>query len=233
MPKQIPAVFNWSGGKDSTLALHHVLQQKLIDVRCLLTTVNSSFNRISMHGVREALLVEQANSLKLPLFQVQLPEMPDMGIYEKTMFDALSNLKSEGITHSIFGDIFLEDLKVYRENQLVKIEMEAVFPLWKRDSLELVKEFIDLGYKTIVVCTQDGLQDFCGRVIDQSFINDLPNHIDPCGENGEFHTFVFDGPIFNQPIDFEIGELVYKTFSSPNENDKPSGYWYIDLIPKG
>jgi len=233
MHKQIPAVFNWSGGKDSTLALHHVLQQKLIDVRCLLTTVNSSFNRISMHGVREALLVEQANSLKLPLFQVQLPEMPDMEIYEKTMFEALSTLKAEGITHSIFGDIFLEDLKVYRENQLAKIGMEAVFPLWKRDSLALVKEFIDLGYKTIIVCTQDGLQDFCGRVIDHSFLNDLPKHIDPCGENGEFHTFVFDGPIFNQPINFEVGELVYKTFPSPNENDKPSGYWYIDLIPKG
>lgn len=233
MPKQIPAVFNWSGGKDSTLALHHILQQKQFDVRYLLTTVNSSFNRVSMHGVREALLIDQANSLGFPLFQVRLPEMPDMKTYEKTMFEEVSKLKAEGITHSIFGDIFLEDLKVYRENQLTKIGMEAVFPLWKRDSLTLVKEFIDLGYKTIVVCAQDDLQDFCGRVIDHSFLNDLPKHIDPCGENGEFHTFVFDGPIFNQPINFEVGELVYKTFPTPNENDEPSGYWYIDLIPKG
>ncbi|MBB2144782.1 diphthine--ammonia ligase [Pedobacter sp. LMG 31464] len=230
MPKQIPAVFNWSGGKDSTLALHHVLQQKQYDIRYLLTTVNSSFNRVSMHGVREALLIDQANSLKLPLFQVRLPEMPDMETYEKTMFEQVSKLKAEGITYSIFGDIFLEDLKVYRENQLTKIGMEAIFPLWKRDSLTLVKEFIDLGYKTIVVCAQDDLQDFCGRVIDHSFLNDLPKHIDPCGENGEFHTFVFDGPIFNQPINLEVGELVYKTFPTPNETDKPSGYWYIDLI---
>ncbi|MFA6277181.1 MAG: diphthine--ammonia ligase [Pedobacter sp.] len=231
MPKQIPAVFNWSGGKDSTLALHHVLQQKLFDVRYLLTTVNSSFNRISMHGVREALLIEQANSLKLPLFQVRLPELPDMEIYEKTMFEHVSNLKAEGITHSIFGDIFLEDLKVYRENQLAKIGMEPVFPLWKRDSLALVKEFIDLGYKTIAVCAQDGLQDFCGRIIDHSFLNDLPKHIDPCGENGEFHTFVFDGPMFSKPIDFSLGEKLYKTFPSPNQDEKESGYWYIDLIP--
>ncbi|MFD0941268.1 Dph6-related ATP pyrophosphatase [Pedobacter boryungensis] len=232
MVKQIPSVFNWSGGKDSTLALHHVLKQKLYDVRYLLTTVNSSFNHIAMHGVREDLLIEQANSLNLPLFQVHLPEMPDMGMYEKTMSEALFKIKAEGVTHSIFGDIFLEDLKVYRENQLAKIGMEAVFPLWKRDSLTIVKEFINLGYKTIVVCAQEDLKDFCGRVIDQSFLNDLPNHIDPCGENGEFHTFVFDGPIFNQPINFEIGELVYKTFSSPNASNKSSGFWYIDLIPR-
>ncbi|MCY1546154.1 hypothetical protein D9M68_821360 [compost metagenome] len=109
--------------------------------------------------------------------------------------------------------------------------MKAYFPLWKRDSLELVKEFIDLGYQTIVVCAKDGLQDFCGRVIDHSFLADLPKDIDPCGENGEFHTFVFDGPLFSESVNFELGELVYKTFPSPTQEKELSGYWYIDLLP--
>lgn len=230
MPKQ-PAVFNWSGGKDSTLALHYVLQNDEFDIRYLLTTVNDSFNTVAMHGVREHLLLEQVGSLNIPLVQARLPEMPDMEIYEREIGSTLAKLKSEGINHSIFGDIFLEDLKIYRENQLRRIGMKAVFPLWKRDSLELVKEFITLGYQTIVVCAQDGLQDFCGRIIDQSFLDDLPIGIDPAGENGEFHTFVFEGPIFNKPVNFSLGEKVYKTFPSPNKDGAQSGYWYIDLVP--
>lgn len=229
MPKQ-PAVFNWSGGKDSTLALHYVLQNDDFDIRYLLTTVNDSFNRVAMHGVREALLLEQVSSLKVPLVQVRLPEMPDMDIYERELTKALNKLKSEGIYHSIFGDIFLEDLKNYRDNQLSKFGIKAIFPLWKRDSLELVKEFIALGYKTIVVCAQDGLQDFCGRIIDQSFLDDLPKGIDPAGENGEFHTFVFDGPIFTKPIKFSVGERVRKTFPSPTQSNEEIDYWYVDLI---
>lgn len=233
MTKLIPAVFNWSGGKDSTLALHHILAQKVYEVQCLLTTINDSFNRVAMHGVREALLLEQVKCLGLPLVQVRLPEMPDMESYEQAITQTLTTLIAQGINYSIFGDIFLEDLKVYRENQLAKLGMKAVFPLWKRDSLTLVKEFIDLGYKTIVVCAQEGLEDFCGRVIDHEFLKDLPSHIDPCGENGEFHTFAFDGPIFNRPINFELGELVFKTFPNPNQTDVPKGYWYKDLIAMG
>lgn len=230
MPK-ILAVFNWSGGKDSTLALHYILNQAQFSVSYLLTTVNDSFNRVSMHGVREALLIEQVTSLKIPLIQVRLPEMPDMDIYERELTSQLNKLIDEGIYYSIFGDIFLEDLKIYRENQLAKVGMKAVFPLWKNDSLSLVKEFIALGYQTIVVCAQEGLQDFCGRVIDQAFLDDLPEGIDPCGENGEFHTFVFDGPIFTKPINFTLGEKVFKTYPSPNETDVINGYWYIDLLP--
>ena len=229
MPK-LPAVFNWSGGKDSALALHHTLAQKKYEIRYLLTTVNDSFNSVAMHGVREALLLKQVSSLKIPLIQVRLPEMPDMEIYELEITFQLEILKAEGIYHSIFGDIFLADLKTYRETQLAKIGMDAVFPLWKRDSLEVIKEFIALGYKTIVVCVQDGLQDFCGRIIDQSFLDDLPKDIDPCGENGEFHTFVFDGPIFSEPISFTLGETVFKSYPNPDQGDIPIGYWYIDLI---
>ncbi|MBC7616344.1 MAG: diphthine--ammonia ligase [Pedobacter sp.] len=225
------AVFNWSGGKDSTLALHYILWANEYKIHCLLTTVNDAYNRIAMHGVREALLIVQAKSLNIPLYQIRLPEMPDMETYEKAMDLHFGILKEQGITYSIFGDIFLEDLKKYRENQFDKIGMKTLFPLWKRNSLDLVKEFIALGYKTIVVCTRADLKDFCGKVIDQSFLDDLPRDVDPCGENGEFHTFVFDGPIFTEPIHFTIGELVFKNLAQSNSSDQNVGFWYIDLVP--
>lgn len=222
-------IFNWSGGKDSTLALHHILQNQDFDIRYLLTTVNDAYNRVSMHGVRESLLIAQAESLGIPLHQVRLPESPDMAAYEKQMNEHLTALIAKGISHAVFGDIFLEDLKVYRENKLEEIGLLAEFPLWKRDTSEVLNEFIALGYKTIVVCAKDGLEDFCGRVIDASFIEDLPEGIDPCGENGEFHTFAFEGPIFKKPIDFKLGEKIFKTYPAP-EGQQASGYWYIDLI---
>ncbi|MES2652374.1 MAG: ATP-binding protein [Bacteroidota bacterium] len=225
------AVFNWSGGKDSTLALHYILSENTYKIHCLLTTVNDSYNRIAMHGVREVLLIEQVKMLEIPLHQVRLPEMPNMETYEKTMNLHLGRLIEQGVVTAIFGDIFLEDLKKYREEQLSKLGMKAVFPLWKRNSLELVKEFISLGYKTIVVCAIADLKDFCGRIIDQSFLDDLPEHIDPCGENGEFHTFVFDGPLFKAPINFMLGELVFKNFPTNNQEELTTGCWYIDLIP--
>lgn len=226
------ALFNWSGGKDSTLALHRVLEEKKLAVNYLLTTLSDAYNRVSMHGVREELLVAQAESIGIPLYQVRLAESPQMDEYEKTMELHLNKLKLEGITTSVFGDIFLEDLKIYREKKLSEIGMEAVFPLWKKDTRAILKEFLALGYKTVVVCAQRGLETFCGRVIDENFIDDLPEGIDPCGENGEFHTFVFDGPLFKHPVDFVTGEKVYKTYASPSgSTDEPAGYWYIDLVP--
>lgn len=223
------SIFNWSGGKDSTLALHYILQNPNFDIRYLLTTVNETYNRVSMHGVRESLLIAQTDRIGIPLHQVRLPESPDMKMYEEQMNHHLMLLKAEGITHSIFGDLFLEDLKAYREKKLAEIGMEAIFPLWKRDTTEILNEFISLGYKTIVVAAKEGLEDFCGRIIDETFLIDLPDGIDPCGENGEFHTFVFDGPIFETPIDFTLGEKVFKTYPSP-VGDGTTGYWYIDLL---
>lgn len=225
----IKSVFNWSGGKDSCLALHHILQNEHFEVKCLLTTVNEAYNRVSMHGVRESLLIQQANSLGIPLHQVRLPELPDMATYEQEMNKHLTQLKIEGITHAIFGDLFLADLKAYRESKLAEIGFIAEFPLWERDTKEVLKEFLSLGYRTIIVCAQQGLEDFCGRIIDERFIEDLPAGIDPCGENGEFHTFVFDGPLFKKPVDFRLGEKIFKTFPSP-EGETPQGYWYIDLM---
>lgn len=226
-----PAVFNWSGGKDSTLALHHILAHGEYDVLYLLTTVNHHHDRVSMHGVRASLLYEQVERLNIPLIEIRLPETPDMETYEQELFIHLDKLKAEGIEYSIFGDIFLEDLKAYRVNQLAKIGLNAVFPLWKRDSLDVVTEFIKLGYQTVVVCAQDGLQDFCGRIIDEAFLNDLPKDIDPCGENGEFHTFVFNGPIFSNNVNFTLGEKIYRTFPNPSGNKDTAGYWYVDLLP--
>lgn len=223
-------LMHWSGGKDSAMALYLVKNQQYLNIQCLLTTVNDSYQRIAMHGVRETLLVQQAESIGIPLRKVMLPEMPDMQTYEQIIGEEYRYLAETGICNAIFGDIFLEDLRHYREKQLAKYNMHAIFPLWKENSLKLLSTFLALGFKTIVVCAQDGLEEFCGRVIDNTFINDLPKGIDPCGENGEFHTFVFDGPIFQKPIQFEIGERVYKEFPSP-ERSAISGFWYQDLVP--
>ncbi len=134
--------------------------------------------------------------------------------------EKLKALKEEGFTGAVFGDIFLEDLKQYRETQLATIGFKAIFPLWKRNTAELMHEFIDLGFKTIVVCTKAEVLDenFVGRVIDKDFLKDIPAHVDPCGENGEFHTFVYDGPIFQKPVEFTIGEKVYREYVAPKDD---------------
>ncbi|MDA6070791.1 diphthine--ammonia ligase [Flavobacterium sp. AC] len=239
------ALFNWSSGKDSALALYKIIQDPDYKIEYLLTSVNQEFQRISMHGVRIELLEAQAKSIGLPLKILQIPEMPTMEVYENVLTETLIELKNQGITHSIFGDIFLEDLRKYREDQLGKISFEGVFPLWKIPTKDLIQEFISLGFKTIVVCVNEQYLDksFAGRIIDQEFINDLPKNVDVCGENGEFHTFTFDGPIFSEPIKFEIGEIVYRKYEKPKIQDSSNtacdantsnpfdfGFWYCDLI---
>jgi len=238
------ALFNWSGGKDSSLALYHILKENKFDIDCLLTTVNSKYDRISMHGVRKELLYAQGASIGLPIKEIRLPEMPSMDAYDKIMKKELGALKNKGITHSIFGDIFLEDLRDYRVKKLQEVGLEGHFPLWKRDTKELVHEFIDLGFKTIVVCIKSDLlpKEFAGKIIDHQFLDDLPDTVDPCGENGEFHTFVFDGPIFKNPIKFDIGETVFKEYNAPKDSKdtcggssmpkKQAGFYFCDLIPK-
>jgi len=231
---------NWSGGKDSSLALFDILQQKTVDVSALLTTVNSANNRISMHGVRTSLLELQAESIGLPLKKIMLPEMPSMSVYDEAMRNTMNEMKTEGITHSIFGDIFLEDLKSYRDTKLNEVGLQGIYPLWKQDSRKLVERFIALGFKSVLVCVNEKFLDksFCGRLIDHDLLNDLPPNVDPCGENGEYHSFVFDGPLFKKPISFSKGEIVYRNYSK-NEDDSDvyhtnsthpdSGFWYLDL----
>lgn len=234
--------FNWSGGKDSSLALYHILKDENYSVEKLLTNISGEYNRISMHGVREELLNKQADAIGIPLQKLVLAAQPSMTEYESCMSDTINLLKKENFTHSIFGDIFLEDLKIYRESRLAKVNISAVFPLWKRDTTELIHEFIRLGFKTIVVCVNEKYLDksFCGRIIDGDFIKDLPENVDICGENGEFHTFVFDGPIFKQPVTFITGEIIHRKYMAPKEqNDhcfqpvtnEEYGFYFCDLLP--
>lgn len=230
------AIFNWSSGKDSALALHKILQEDQFEITALLTSINQQFQRISMHGVQVLLLEKQAESLGFPLIKMEIPKEPTMEAYREIMSKTMNNIKSSGVNHSIFGDIFLEDLRTYREEQLQPMGIKAVFPLWKQNTNYLIQEFLDLGFKTIVTCVNETYLDksFAGRIIDESFIKDLPKNVDPCGENGEFHTFTFEGPIFKNKIEFEIGETVKKTYPKPKSDESESDgeyvFWFCDLI---
>jgi len=233
-------IFNWSGGKDSALALYHCLQNPQLDIRHLVTTINDSADRISMHGVRTELLVLQAERIGIPLYQIRLPEMPDMETYDNTMRRHLEYFRNEGITHAIFGDIFLEDLKQYRDQRLAEVGMTGIYPLWKRDTHELIEEFFRLGFSTVIVCVQERLERIVGREVTPELIMSLPDDVDVCGENGEFHTFMFKGPIFSNEIKYKTGDKVFKEYKAPQNTDdlhnpdaakKSSGFWFCDLIP--
>ncbi|NGP86849.1 diphthine--ammonia ligase [Fodinibius halophilus] len=236
------ALFNWSGGKDSSFALYRVLQDDAYEISGLLTSFNKSNQRVSMHGIHQGLIEEQARQIGLPLHKLMLPENLGMEAYNTYMEQELSEHKEKGICTGIFGDIFLEDLKEYREEQLKKIGLNAEFPLWKESTSALSKAFIEVGFKAVVVSVsgQKLGESFVGRLYDESFIEDLPQGVDPCGENGEFHTFVFDGPIFEAPVSFNIGETVERTYDLPDNDDSHSFrddsdqpaqclYWFLDL----
>jgi uncharacterized protein (TIGR00290 family) len=215
-------LFCWSGGKDSAMALHALQSAREYRVTALLTTVTEEYDRISMHGVRRVLLERQAASIGLPLHAVLIPPQCINATYEARMKQALSEHLARGVERVAFGDIFLEDLRVYREKNLAQIEMRALFPIWKRDTRELARDFVRNGFRAITVCVDPRVLDpsFAGRVLDESFFADLPPGVDPCGENGEFHTFVFDGPVFQTPIHFLIGEKVMR-----------DGFYFCDLLP--
>ncbi len=210
------AFFNWSGGKDSALALYKA-QQNGIPVEVLVTSVNSGADRISMHGVRRELLVQQAASIGLPLYTIELPEMPGMQVYEAAVQKMHRQLKSQGFTHGVFGDIFLEDLRKYREDLLAKDGLQCLFPIWKKDSKDVMQQFFESGFKALIVCVNNNCldQSFCGRMLDESFLHDLPSTVDPCGENGEYHSFVFDGPIFSKPVSYKKSKIVFKEYATP------------------
>ncbi|MDG1333691.1 MAG: diphthine--ammonia ligase [Crocinitomicaceae bacterium] len=232
--------FNWSTGKDASLALYYLMQNEALNVSKLVTSINNYHDRVSMHGLRRELLERQAESVGLPLTTIELPQEPSMEEYAVIMEKTVADLKSQNYTDCGFGDIHLEDLREYREKQLASHEITCHFPLWKRDTKEIIEDFIRLGFKAVVVCIKSELLDesFVGREIDESFINDLPENVDPCGENGEFHTFCYDGPIFSKAIDFHIGENVLREYNRPKGDDDhpdaPSkvGFWFCDLVPK-
>jgi uncharacterized protein (TIGR00290 family) len=212
LPHPEPILFCWSGGKDSALALHALLQQNEVRIASLLTTVTEGYDRISMHGVRRELLRRQAESLRLPLHEVFIPPKCGNPLYEARMEEALLFFFEQGIRRVAFGDIFLEDLRLYRERNLARVGMQALFPIWKRDTRDLIREFRAARFRSVAVCIDSKVLDpsFAGRELDESFFADLPAGVDPCGENGEFHTFVSDGPIFTRPVDFTLGEVVQR-----------------------
>lgn len=234
------AIFCWSGGKDSAYCLHKVLEEKQFDVKYLLTTINQDVKRISMHGIREALLDKQVEAIGIPILKVGLTTASNEA-YEKQMALTLQKAKAEGIEHVIFGDIFLKDLRAYRENNLSKVGMEAVFPIWNTNTTDLINDFIAKGFETVLCCINDEFLNYnwLGRKIDSTFLEQLPKNVDACGENGEYHTFCFAGPIFKKEIKFSTHELVYKPYmvkttsdgSLPEEGFE-NGFWFIDLIPK-
>ena len=205
-----PILFCWSGGKDSAMALHRLLQRSDTHVVALLTTVTEGYERISMHGVRRELLDRQVQSIGLPLHEVRIPPQCVNPIYEARMEEALRVHLENGVQTVAFGDIFLEDLRAYRERNLARLGMTALFPIWKRDTRELIRSFHANRFRAIAVCVDSKVLDpsFAGRELDESFFGDLPPQADACGENGEFHTFVFDGPIFHSPIRVRTGQIV-------------------------
>lgn len=226
---------NWSGGKDCTLALYRVLQQKELHIASLLTTMGENTRRISMHGVHELLLERQAESIGIPLQKVLLPESSSMAAYNQQMQQAVNILKEMGCSHAVFGDIFLEDLRRYRDEQLAAAGITGIYPLWQQSSREVALEFIRLGFKAIVVCVNGKLdKQYCGHLFNEDFLNSLPAETDPCGENGEFHTFVYDGPLFSFPVPFTRGETVWKTYGdTKNADTSPTwdtGFWFLDLV---
>jgi uncharacterized protein (TIGR00290 family) len=212
MSEMEPILFCWSGGKDSAMALHTLLQRSDIHIAALLTTVTEGYERISMHGVRRELLDRQAQSIGMPLHEVRIPPQCINPIYEARMEEALRVHFEKGVRKVAFGDIFLEDLRAYRENKLARIGMTALFPIWRRDTRELIRSFHANQFRAVAVCVDSKVLDpsFAGRELDESFFRDLPSHADPCGENGEFHSFVFDGPIFQSPIPVRTGEIVHR-----------------------
>jgi len=205
-------LFSWSGGKDSALALFDVLRSGEYEVAALLTTVTEGYDRISMHGVRRVLLEQQANSLELPLEKVYIPQNCCNEVYESRMRETLLKYRGLGVSSVVSGDIFLEDLRQYRENKLAQLALKGLFPIWKQDSIHLAERFVDIGFKAVVVCVDNQCLDksFAGCLFDDEFLSRLPPNVDHCGENGEFHTFVYDGPPFHRRIRFEIGEIVLR-----------------------
>ncbi len=203
---------SWSSGKDSALALYEILQEKRYSVAALLTTVTRDYDRISMHGVRRVLLEQQAEALGLPLEKVILTKDASNEDYEGRMREVLGRYQARGVRSVAFGDLFLEDIRKYREDNLAKVDMTGVFPLWKRDTSELAGTLLELGFRAVVTCvdTQALGREFAGREIDGAFLAALPNGVDPCGENGEYHSFVYGGPVFRSPIRFTRGETALR-----------------------
>jgi uncharacterized protein (TIGR00290 family) len=218
------AFISWSSGKDSAFALCEARRLGLADVVGVLTTVNEAYDRVAMHGVRDSVLDRQIEELGLPVIKVPLPSPCPNDVYEARMAEATARIKSQGVRHVIFGDLFLEDIRAYRDQKLSAAGMEAIYPLWQRDTRILADEMIASGLVAHIVCLDPRRIDrtFAGRCFNRDLLRELPPDVDPCGENGEFHTVVSAGPMFKAAIPVTIGETV--------ERD---GFVFTDVITAG
>ena len=216
------AALSWSGGKDSALALHELRERSGPAPRALITTVTADYGRVSMHGVRRELLGAQARAVGLPLVEVEIPAGCSDDVYEQRMGQALAQAPLSEAQTIAFGDLFLADIRAYREQRLSQVGKRAIFPLWGRDTGALAREFVAAGFAAFLVCVDPRRLDssFAGRRFDAELLADLPPEVDPCGENGEFHTFVYAGPIFSTPIACQVGEIVSR-----------DGFVFCDLLP--
>lgn len=219
-------MMSWSGGKDSAVALHELLRGDDFEVVALLTTVSEEFRRISHHGVREELLEEQAEAIGIPLEKVYLPSGESGGctneVYEAIMRRAMIAHRDRGVQTVAFGDLFLQDLREWREANLAKVGMRGIFPIWQRDTAEFAHDVIRAGYKAYLSCVEGRVgAGFVGRPYDSKLLADLPPGVDPCGEHGEFHSFVYDGPVFRKPVEVRVGDIVTR-----------DGRYYADLLPR-
>jgi uncharacterized protein (TIGR00290 family) len=216
-------LISWSGGKDCSLALHDILSGREYQVAGLLTTITKGHDRLDMHDIRYSLLDRQAEALGYPLEMVTISSHTSNADYEDSLVKSLRKYKEAGVTSVVFGDIFREDLRKYRELNLARLGMKALFPMWKKDSFQIMEALITLGFKAIVVSVNTNALDsrFVGRPIDWRFIFDFPKTADVCGEHGEYHTFVHDGPVFKRAVSYTAGETLMRD----------NHFNYRDLIP--
>ncbi|HOD34446.1 MAG TPA: diphthine--ammonia ligase [Syntrophales bacterium] len=223
MERREKVLVAWSGGKDSALSVHEINSSGRYEIESLLCTLTKPFDRVSMHGVRRPLIERQASAIGCSLTEVFTPYPCSNESYESLMTEALLPLRDSGIQKVVYGDIFLEDIRTYREGQMKKIGMSCLFPLWGKDSPALVRSFVDEGFRAVITCVDSTRLDrtCVGRILDHAFLDELPEGVDPSGENGEFHTFVFDGPLFRQPVSFEAGDIRLRD----------ERFYFCDLIP--
>lgn len=225
MTERLPVLLSWSGGKDSAMALYQLQHSEQWHVIGLLTSISDEYRRVSHHGVREELLDAQAAALDLPLDKLRISSHAGPctnAQYEEIVGHKLGQYLARGVRHVAHGDLFLADLRAYRERNLARLDMHGLFPLWGRDTRELVESFIALGFRALLCCVEGVKLDvsFVGREIDADLLRDFPPDVDPCGENGEYHSFVYDGPIFQKPVAFSRGPVVCR-----------DNRYYLDLIP--